>query len=163
MCKGELSLLLALSGSGHGQLGVFVFLQASAPGGRSALRDGVQATRWRSDSAVSPEWPCLTDPAACGLPEGHSILLADHNTQTDPFMTLLYPLHFNRKHTTACPARLIQTRAFLVLTSVTSFTVTFSSLAAQVSQCSPPHPRFLDVYFSISSHKRRQTSGGQTS
>lgn len=105
------------------------------PGSRSALHDGAQATRWRSDSAVSPERPFPTDLSTCGLPEGHNILLADHNTQTNSFMTLLYALQFNRKHTqhSCVPREAYLNMIFFCVSSCASFTVTFSFLPPRTS------------------------------
>lgn len=72
---------------------VCVFVQPCVPSSRSALYNGLQATRWRSDSAVSPEPPFLTDLTTRGPPEGRDILLTDHNTQTNPSMTLSASFH----------------------------------------------------------------------
>lgn len=62
----------------------------------AVLRDRVQATRWRSDSAVLPgALSSRTSPHA-RPPEGHDILLVDRITQTNPFVTALYLPHFAR-------------------------------------------------------------------
>lgn len=120
---------------------VCVFVQACMPGARSALQGGVQATRWRSHNTVGP-FP--TDLSTCGLPEGHDILPTNHNTQTNPFKTLLCLLQLNRKHTALLQAQRASLKHapfkcyFLCL-----FHCYFWFPPAQVSQCSPAFERFF--------------------
>lgn len=85
--------------------------------GRSVLRDGAQATRWRSDSAVSPRRPSPTDLSTCGPPEGHNILLSDHNTQTNAFYDFTLSASFQQETHNApvCPERFIWSWSFLVV------------------------------------------------
>lgn len=105
-----------------------VFAQVRIPGSHSALQDGVQATRWRSDSVVSPKQPFPADLSTCGLPEGHNILLSDHNTQTKLFYNVFFICFTSTGNTqySSVPGEAYLNRIFFSVASCASFTVTFS-------------------------------------
>lgn len=88
---------------------------------------------------ASPKWLFLTDLTTCCLPEGHNILLNDHNTQTNPFMAPLLLLHLNRKHTNCVSTDYLN--IFLVQQFTSDWL--FEPFPTHVSQC------FQCLYFSL--------------